>query len=44
MSINRGVDRDVVPIYSGIILSREENEIESFVEMSMDLEILYRLK
>ena len=33
MSINRGVDRDVVHIYNAIILSHKKNEIESFVEM-----------
>ena len=41
MSINRGMDKeDVVHIYSGILLSHKKEQIGSFVEMWMDLEIV----
>ena len=39
MPIDRKMDKeDVVHIYNGILLSYKRNEIESFVEMWMDLE------
>ena len=41
MSINRGMDKeDVVHIYSRILLNHKKNEIGSFVETWMDLEIV----
>ena len=39
MSINRGMDKEVViQIYSRVLLSHDKAEIESFVEMWMDLD------
>ena len=38
MLINRGMDKDVVHIYNGILLSHKRNEIELFVVRWMDLE------
>ena len=32
------MDKDVVHIYNGILLSHKKNEIESFVELWIDLE------
>ena len=40
MPINRGMDKDVVHIYSGILLSQRKNEIMSFIATWMDLEIV----
>ena len=38
MTINRQMDKDVVHIYNGILLSHKKNEIGSFVDRWMDLE------
>ena len=38
MSINRGMDKDVVPIYSGALLSHKRHEIGSSIEMWIELE------
>ena len=39
MPTDREIDKEVVVhIYNGILLSHKRNEIESFVEMWMDLE------
>ena len=39
MSINGGMDKEVViQIYSRVLLSHDKAEIESFVEMWMDLD------
>ena len=40
MSINRRVDKDVVHMYDGILLSHKKNEIMSFAATWMDLEII----
>ena len=40
MSINRGMDKDVVHIFSGILLSHKKTKIMSFTTKWMDLEIL----
>ena len=38
MSINRGMDKDVVHIYSGPLIAIKRNEIVPFAEKVMDLE------
>ena len=38
MSINRGIDKDVVHIYKGILLSHIKKEIGSCVALWMDQE------
>ena len=38
MSINRGMDKDVVHIYNGILLSHKRKEIVPFEEIWIDLE------
>ena len=40
MSINRGMDKDVVYLYNGILLSHKKNEKMTFAAKWMDLEIL----
>ena len=40
MSIDRGVDKDVVHIYNGILLSHKKNEIMPFAAIRMNLEIV----
>ena len=40
MSVNRGMDRNVVHVYNGLLLSHEKNEIIPFATMGMDLEII----
>lgn len=40
MSFNRGVDKNVAHIYSGIFLSHKRNEIMPLAEMWMDLEAI----
>ena len=40
MSISRGLDKDVVYIYNGILLSHKKNKIISFLATWMDLEII----
>ena len=40
MSISRGMDKDVVYIYNGILLSHKKNKIISFLATLMDLEII----
>ena len=38
MSIDRGVDKDVVHIYNGILLSHKKNEIMPFAATRIDPE------
>ena len=40
MSFDRGMDKDVVHIYNGTILSHKQNEIMQFAANWMDLEII----
>jgi len=40
MSINRGVDKDVVHIHSGILFSLKRKERMAFAATWMDLEII----
>ena len=40
MSIHRGMDKDVVHIYNGILFSHKKNEIVPFAATRKDLEIL----
>ena len=35
--MDRGMDKDVLHVYSGILFSHKRNEIWSFVEMWVDL-------
>ena len=40
MSIGRGMDKDVVHIYNGILLSHKKNKIMPFAATGMELEII----
>jgi len=40
MSISRGIDKIMVHIYSGLLLSHKKNEIMLFAAIWMDLEII----
>ena len=40
MSIHRGMDKDVVHIYNGILFSHKKNDIMPFAATRKDLEIL----
>ena len=40
MSINRGMDKDVVHINNGMLLKHKKNEIMPLVATLMDLEII----
>ena len=40
MSIDRGMDKDVVHIYDGMLLSHKKNEIMSFEATWMQLRII----
>ena len=39
MTINRGVDKDVVHIHNGILVSHKKDEIMAFASTWMDLDI-----
>ena len=40
MSTNRGMDKDVIHIYNGILLSQIKNEIMPFAATQMNIEII----
>ena len=40
MSIDRGMDKDVVHVYNGMLLGHKQNEIMQFAADWMDLEII----
>ena len=40
MPISRGIDKDVVHIYNGILLSHKENAVMPFAATWMDLEMI----
>ena len=40
MSINRGVDKDVVHIYDGVLLSYKKEQNNAIVATWLDLEII----
>ena len=40
MSLSRGMDKSVLHVYNGLLLSREKKEIIPFATMGMGLEII----
>ena len=44
MSINRGMDKDMVHIYNGILLGHKNNKVMPFAATQIDLEIIILCK